>query len=62
MGFEAEASASSPNQVDVVSISADDADPERAQRITEAYLAAYLDVRLQQYVNERVEVAGELVE
>ncbi len=62
LGFEAEASASSPNQVDVVSISADDADPERAQRITEAYLAAYLDVRLQQYVNERVEVAGELVE
>ena len=62
LGFEAEVSASTQSQADVVSVSAEDADSERAQRITQTFVQAYLDVRLQQYVNERVEVAEQLLE
>ena len=62
LGFKAEVSASTQSKADVVSVSAEDADPERAQRITQTFVQAYLDVRLQQYVNERVGVAEQLLE
>ena len=47
LGFEAEVSASGSKEFDVVSVSAKDADPGRAQRIAQVYVQAYLDVRLQ---------------
>ena len=62
LGFEAEVSASGSKEFDVVSVSAKDADPGRAQRIAQVYVQAYLDVRLQLYMNERVDVAEQLVE
>lgn len=62
LGFEAEVSASGSKELDVVSVSAKDADPGRAQRIAQVYVQAYLDVRLQLYMNERVDVAEQLVE
>lgn len=62
LGFEAEVSASGGIGVDVVSVSAEAADPEQAQRIVQTYVEAYLSVSLQQYTNERVEVAELLVE
>lgn len=62
LGFEAEVSASGGVGSDVVSVSAEAADPERAQRIVQAYVEAYLTVSLQQYTNERVQVSEPLVE
>ncbi len=62
LGFEAEVSASGEKEVDLVLVSAQDADPARAQRIVQTYLEAYLDVRLEQYMNERIEVAEQLAE
>ncbi|MEM9519234.1 MAG: polysaccharide biosynthesis tyrosine autokinase [Actinomycetota bacterium] len=62
LGFEAEVSASAQSQADVLSISAEDADPVVAQQIAQTYVEAYLDVRLQQYVNERIQVAEQLLD
>ena len=62
LGFEAEVSASGGNEVDVVSVSAEATEPERAQLVVRTYVEAYLDVRLQLYMDGRVEVAEQLVE
>ncbi|MEM7093770.1 MAG: polysaccharide biosynthesis tyrosine autokinase [Actinomycetota bacterium] len=62
LGFEAEVNASAQSRADVISISATDPDPFVAQQIAQTYAVAYLDVRRDQYVNERVEVAQQLLD
>ena len=62
LGFEAEVSASGGVGSDVVSVSAEADDPERAQLIVQAYVDSYLTLGLQQYTNERVQVSELLVE
>lgn len=62
LGFLAAVNATAQARADVITISAVDPDPVVAQRIAQTFAESYLSVRRDQYVNERVEVAQQLLD
>jgi uncharacterized protein involved in exopolysaccharide biosynthesis len=61
LGFEADISARSEARADIVVVRATDPDPARAQLVSQTYADAYLDIRRNEFTQERLRTAEDLL-